>query len=420
MLTSPSQRQRKTFSLGLFGIVLSLFALSSCGGGGADDTLPTPPPPSSDFGAKTISTVARTGVAGHWGYTAPDGNRYVLMGTAKGILVLDLRDSANPRVVDEIDGPTNTQAPGIYWREMRVFGHYAYIVSEHTNVRGGIMIVDLSGLPNTVRYVKSVMPHDGEMPAHTVDIDTSRGLLYLQREQNGQHGSIPFASSAIAKTKELLTRKIQSEKPLEPIGPANQGAVEIWDVKTDPENPIYVSTFNQNHSVHDMTAVGNFCYVAEGYANSFSKWDVSDPKNPQLVVRWNVEPGHFSHAIWPSGDGTFAVTTEELPVGLPARVWQFNGTAPPTLLSSFRIGTGTPHNVILEGRIAYLSHYSEGAAVVDLTNPAVPRVVAQKDTNGLNGPNLGGCWGVYKFPGVALMSCSDIDTGFHLIEVTGK
>ncbi|MES2319132.1 MAG: hypothetical protein V4631_16770 [Pseudomonadota bacterium] len=67
---------------------------------------------SPDFGGTQLSSVARTGVAGTWGYTAPDGSRYAIMGTAKGVLVLELRDTANPRVVDEIDGPTNTQIAG--------------------------------------------------------------------------------------------------------------------------------------------------------------------------------------------------------------------------------------------------------------------------------------------------------------------
>jgi choice-of-anchor B domain-containing protein len=357
-------------------------ALVSCGGGGSGDPVAPPPSTTTDFGAELVSRVARTGVAGTWGYTAPDGSRYALMGTAKGVLVLDLRDPANPRVVEEFDGPTNTSAPGIYWREMRVYGSHAYIVSEHTNVRGGIMILDLSGLPASVRFVKSVTPFDGMLPAHTVDIDTARGLLYLQRDAGG-------------------------------------GAIEIYDLTADPENPVHVTTFNQGRHVHDMTAVGNRVYVAEGSASSFSVWDVSNPASPSMIVRWSV-PGHFAHNIWPSGDGSFVVTTEEIPQGLPARVWQLNGAAAPTPLSQFKIGTGTPHNVVMEGNVAYLSHYTEGAAVVDLSNPASPRVIAQIDTNPYEGSDLSGCWGVYKFPGAPLMICSDIDQGFHLIRITGS
>lgn len=405
------------------GVCLALCAavgLAACGGGSGGGSSTAPPVQSGDFGGSVLSKVARTGVAGTWGYTAPDGSRYALMGTAKGILVLDLRQPASPRVVDEIDGPTNTNVPGIYWREMRVYGSHAYIVSEHDNMRGGIMILDLSALPASVRYVKSVTPRDGSLPAHTVDIDTARGLLYLQRRSN-------LAAPAAAPMRPalfdnpggigggMLAHDPGGHDHGGAAGPAN-GSVEIWDIKTDPENPRYVTTFNQNRAVHDMTAVGDYAYVAEGDANSFSMWDVRNPAAPALLVRWNV--GGYAHNIWPSGDGTFVVTTEEIPNGLPARVWKLNGSAAPTQLSSFKVGTGTPHNVIMEGRMAYLSHYTEGAAVVDLTDPAAPKVVMRVDTTSASGPSTDGCWGAYKFPGVPLMTCSDITNGFHLIGIT--
>lgn len=395
------------------GLAAASMLMASCGGGGSEAPPEEPPSDTLDFGAELVSRVARTGVAGTWGYVAPDGSRYALMGTAKGVLVLDLRDPANPRVVDEVDGPTNTGSPGIYWREIRVYGSYAYVVSEHTNVRGGIMVLDLSQLPASVRYVRSIVPRDGSLPSHTLGIDTARGLLYLQRYSN-----LP----APAQVRERpLHDDGAHEKPDHDHGAnsATQGSVDIYDLSTDPENPTLVTTFNQNRSVHDMTAVGTRVYVAEGTANSFSVWDVADPRNPSLLVRWSV-PGQFAHNIWPSGDGSFVVTTQEIPTGIPAKVWQLNGTAAPALLSEFRIGNGTPHNVVMEGRTAYLSHYTEGAAVVDLATPASPRVVAQIDTNPYSGSQLAGCWGVFKFPGEPLMVCSDIDQGFHLIRVTGS
>jgi choice-of-anchor B domain-containing protein len=393
----------------VINIAACCVALASCGGGGGDSAA-TPPSPANDFGAVLVSKVARSGVAGTWGYVAPDGSRYALMGTAKGVLVLDLRDPSNPRVVDEVDGPTNTNHAGIYWREMRVYGAYAYVVSEHTNYRGGIMVLDLSGLPASVRYVTSVTPRDGQLAAHTLDIDVARGLLYLQRETN-----LAAPASGDGRASALHHG---SEKPEHPVGDANHGSIEVWNLAADPENPTYLTTFNQHRSIHDMTAAGDYVYVAEGNASSYSVWDVRDPRTPTRVVRWAVEAGHFAHNIWPSGDGSFVVTTEEIPTGLPARVWQLNGSAPPTLLSSFKVGTGTPHNVVMEGRMAYLSHYTEGAAAVDLSDPSAPRVVAQLDTNPYDGAQLSGCWGVYKFPNEPLMICSDIDTGFHLIRLT--
>ena len=410
-------------------LALSAVVVSGCGGGGGggDSAPPVIAQQGSpgDFGGKQLSSVERTGVAGNWGYTAPDGSRYALMGTAKGILVLDLRDSAKPRVVDEIDGPTNTPSPGIYWREMRVYGTHAYIVSEQTNVRGGVMILDLSGLPDSVRYVKSFTPRDGILRAHTIDIDTARGLAYLQRPvslappgpaaaplaaplPDAPHGAVFGGGVVLAH---------DTEGAHEHGGPTD-GSVEVWDIKTDPENPRYITTFDLNKSVHDMTAVGELVYVAEGTASSFSIWDVKNPATPTLKVRWVGTAGNFAHNIWPGGDGTFVVTTEEVPAGLPARVWRLNDTAAPTQLSSFKVGTGTPHNVIMEGNMAYVSHYTEGAAVVDLSNPSVPKVVMRVDTSAFSGSGYNGCWGAYKFPGLPLMTCSDIETGFHLISIT--
>lgn len=356
---------------------------SACGGGGGGSS-GDEDPVVANFGAELVSRVSRSGVAGTWGYVAPDGSRYALMGTARGVLVLDLRDPVQPRVVDEIDGPTRTSVPGIYWREMRVRGSYAYVVSEQTDFRGGIMILDLSGLPASVRFVKSVTPRDGRLDAHTLDIDTQRGLLYLQRDTS-------------------------------PRGGLHDGAVEIYDIAADPENPVYLSTFNQQRKVHDMTAGGDHVYVAEGDAGSFSKWDVRDPRAPQLLSRWNV--GGYAHNIWPNADGSMLVTTEEFPTGRPARVWRMNGHVP-TEVATLQVGGATPHNVVIEGQRAYISHYTQGLAVFDLSVPATPRLVALYDTTTARGPDLDGCWGVYKFPDAPLAVCSDTSTGFNLIRIT--
>jgi choice-of-anchor B domain-containing protein len=389
---------------------LRRFCLSFCtallaaacggGGGGGDDAPDAPDTP--DVGAELVSRVERSGVAGTWGYVAPDGSRYALMGTARGVLVLDLRDPAAPRVVDEIDGPTNTSTPGIYWREMRVYGTHAYVVSEQTNVRGGIMVLDLSGLPDAVRFVRSVTPRDGQLAAHTVDIDTARGLLYLQR--------VTDLAAPAASTHDRAAALHH------PVGGPDDGSVEVYDLTADPENPRYITTFNQHRSVHDMTAAGDHVYVAEGNAESFSKWDVSDLSAPRLLARWNV--GGFAHNIWPNADGSLVITTEEYPLGRPARVWRMDANNVPTAVSTLQVGNATPHNVMIEGTRAYLSHYTEGFAVFDLTDPAAPQLVAHLDTNPVRGAELDGCWGVYKFPGEPYAVCSDMRTGFNLIRIT--
>jgi choice-of-anchor B domain-containing protein len=389
--------------LALLAGLLTLAGLAGCGGRKADAAGDPGGglAPTANFGTTLLGQVPRAGVAGCWGYTAPDGSRYAIMGTAKGVLVADLRDPANPRVVDELDGPTNTPSAGIYWREMRVHGRYAYVCSEHTNVRGGVMIIDLGGLPASVRFVRSFTPRDGQLNAHTLDIDPATGLLYLQRYTNlPAPGGQPLPHDE------------------EPFGNAGNGSIEVWDLNGDPENPAFVTTFNQNHFVHDMTARNGRCYVAEGYDSAFSVWDIADPRHPRLLVRWSITPGNFAHNIWPSGDGSFVATTEEVPKGVPAKLWTLNGTAAPTLRASIKHGEGTPHNVQIEGNRAYFSHYAEGVVVADISDLDRPRIIANRDTSAFTGSGYHGAWGVYKFPGQPIMLGSDIEGGLFVVQIT--
>lgn len=381
-----------------------LLACGGSGGGGNPGASGGPSAPTSNFGTALLAQVARDGVAGCWGYTAPDGGRYALMGTAKGVLVADLRDPAAPRVVDELDGPTDTPSPGIFWREMRVHGHYAYVCAEETNFRGGVMIIDLAGLPGSVRFVRSFTPRDGQLNAHTLDIDPATGLLYLQRYTN-----LPPPGAA---------RPAGLRHDEEPFGAPGNGSIEIWDLNGDPENPAFVTTFNQNRFVHDMTARNGRCYVAEGYDSAYSIWDVRDPRHPALVVRWSLPAGQFAHNIWPSPDGSFVATTVEVPKDIPARLWSLNGANPPTARGSIKLGDGTPHNVQIEGNRAYLSHYAAGLLVADLSDLDRPALIANRDTSPFTGPNYQGCWGVYKFPGQPLMLGSDIERGLFVVSIT--
>jgi choice-of-anchor B domain-containing protein len=312
-----------------------------------------------------------------WGYTAPDGRRYGLMGTDVGVLVLALDEALGPTVVDEVAGPRM----GSLHRNIKTYRHYAYVSSERTGEREGILILDLSGLPGPVRYVRSVRPHDGVPTSHNLSIDTARGHLYVQRKH----------------------------------------AIEVWSLEPDPELPRYVTTFATGVSVHDMMVQGSRCYVADGGAKTFSIWDVSDLTRPRRLVVWRV-PG-FAHNIWPSADGTWVVTTEESP-GQPVVLWSVS--ADPTPVVSRRGGFLTApgdmaHNAYVENGRVYISHYTSGMVVLDVTDLDTPVRLGQYDTSPrYEGSSFNGCWGVYPFPDSNLILGSDMEEGFHLLRLTPR
>jgi hypothetical protein len=110
-----------------------------------------------------------------WGYTAPDGRRYGLMGTELGVLVLALDEALGPTVVDEVVGPR----VGPLHRNIKTYRHYAYVSSERVGEREGVLILDLSGLPGPVlepdpeapRYVTTFATR---VPVHDMMVQGSR------------------------------------------------------------------------------------------------------------------------------------------------------------------------------------------------------------------------------------------------------
>ena len=83
-----------------------------------------------------------------WGYKAPDGREYAILGCYDGTAFIDITDPGNIREVDFVP-TTNASSSSNIWREMKTYSHYAYIVSEVGN--SGIQIVDLQYLPDSVR-----------------------------------------------------------------------------------------------------------------------------------------------------------------------------------------------------------------------------------------------------------------------------
>ena len=81
-----------------------------------------------------------------WGYVAPDGHEYALLGAHSGTSIIDL-DVVPIREVAYIPG-VNSE-----WKEIKTWGHCAYVVSEGNQ---GVQIINLSQLPDTAWLLRSI------------------------------------------------------------------------------------------------------------------------------------------------------------------------------------------------------------------------------------------------------------------------
>ena len=119
-----------------------------------------------------------TGGADVWGYTTPDGEEYAIMGVYEGVAVVRADDL---EVIDVIPGPQQND----YWyhRDIKTYGHYAYVTNEMYGINQGLMILDLQYLPDSVRFVGSFEIYP-DIRSHNLSIDVATGFAYIE-ETNG-------------------------------------------------------------------------------------------------------------------------------------------------------------------------------------------------------------------------------------------
>lgn len=120
------------------------------------------------------------------------------------------------------------------------------------------------------------------------------------------------------------------------------------------------------------------------------------------------------------------------------RIWDYSDPTNPVLASTFNTtcsadpfdascdprGTYTAHNVIVEGNLVYISWYSDGVVVLDISDPYSPVEVARYHETGpefeaRNG-GIQDIWGIYKEPRRPFVYASDRNGGLYVMKLRGS
>ena len=324
-----------------------------------------------------------SGYSALWGYKAPNGREYVILGCQTGTSFIDITDSANIVERDFVSGVSSS------WREMKVYSHYAYIVSEGTNSR--LQIVDLQYLPDSVSLVNTYS-YTNYTKTHT--ISQSGPYLYL----NG--GNVTQGAS-------------------------NAGGLTILDL-TNPAAPVKRGQWG-NQYVHDARIIDDTIYACNIYTapqGTASVYVISatNKDNLSTISSWVNNPNPFPHNCALTTDKRYIYTTDETssPNG-KLKVWDRSNLQNITFVTSWQptnITTAIVHNVEIYGNIAVVAHYTAGIRILDISNPTIPQEIAWYDTYpSNNSSNFSGCWGVYMFPSGKIVG-SDISGGLFVIKTT--
>ncbi|HEU4725977.1 MAG TPA: choice-of-anchor B family protein [Candidatus Eisenbacteria bacterium] len=323
------------------------------------------------------------GYSACWSYVHHDGREYGILGTTTGTSIVRLTDPRNPVEVDFIDGPLSD------WREMKQYRNWVYVCSEGAGTGRGIQIISMEN-PDNPRLVKTY--RTGFDTAHTVSIDTTRALLYC----NGT--SIGMVALA-----------------LQPMAGATNAS---------PTSPQEVGVFS-DYYVHDLHLRGTLGYVSAINDGFESILDLTNPANLSAgapgveVKRWNT-PANFTHNSWTTKNGDYLIVTEENSGGKP-KVYDITGPGTPVLKYTFTdLPAHIGHNVHVKGDTAFVSYYTAGVRLYDITDPTKPVEFAYFDTfQGADG-GFDGVWGVAPYFPSGIFITSDISNGLSVFRVDAQ
>ncbi len=307
------------------------------------------------------------GYAAIWGYTAPNGREYALLGCngssgqQAGTSFIDITNIGNVHQVGFVPGPPSS------WREMKTYRQYAYIVTEASG--SGTQIVDLSYLPDSVHLVSTfVYTQSTKNTAKSHSVTIADGFLYLNGCANW--------------------------------GTQFQRGTVIFDLRADPTNPVFVGEYSPSY-FHDTYVLRDTIYGSAIYSGGGLY--IADARNKSSIVPIGqiTYTGSGTHNAWVTKDRRYVITTDEIgSTAKTLKVWDIQNlpTIPPLPTATFTPSpTDIEHNITIRGDYAYVAWYTRGAVVVNITNPASPVLAGSYDTSTQPSGGYEGMWGIYPY-----------------------
>jgi len=367
---------------------------------------------------------ARTDVAQGadiWGFMDLNTNReYAIIGYSTGTAVFDVTDAENPREVGFVDGQRTT------WRDIKVhqlwntteqrWHAYAYVTADDT--LDGLVIIDLTELPQRISRVSYGSDFSAAHNVYLTNTDFSTGLSI-----DGFAPTLILAGSNISDGRfrsYSLTDPTAPEFIAAPSTPGDQpGGDRLY--MHDAASMQVTDGRKDTQCVNAATA--NACQVVFDFnENSFEIWDVTDPADPVRLSRTPYDNARYTHSGWWTEDKQYVFIQDELDErdrGLPTtlRTFSIADLRSPTFAGQWTGETNAiDHNGFVRGNRYYMSNYSRGLTILDITNPASPQTIGRFDTYPAS-DNVGfpGAWGTYPFLPSGNVLISDIDSGLYVV-----
>jgi len=331
-----------------------------------------------------------------WGWTDPEtGVEYALIGLNNGTAFIDISNPTNVIFVGKLPTHTTNSA----WRDVKVYGNYAFIVSEASG--HGMQVFDLTRLRDVNLSIAPVIfaedaHYDEFGNAHNIVINPKSAFAYAV-------GTTTFA-----------------------------GGPHFVDI-SDPLNPTFAGGYSDNAYSHDAQVItyngpdgdysGSEIFIGSN-EDEIAIVDITDKNNPSEIATISYSNLGFTHQGWFTEDQRFFLLGDELDelnFGFNTRTLVFDFEDLDNPQFHFEYEGSNPsidHNGYVLGDLYFLANYTSGVRVIDISDIANGNMeeIGFFDTvPNSNTTNFSGLWNVYPYFESGNIVLSDINSGFFLV-----
>ena len=356
-----------------------------------------------------------------WGFMDLNTHReYAIVGYSSGTAVFDVTDAENPREVGFVNGQSTT------WRDIKVhqfwnatdsrWNAYAYITAD--NASDGLFIIDLSQLPHRIARISYPSDFAEAHNVYLLDTDFSTGISIT--------GNAPTLILAGSNLSDGRYRSYGLSNPASPAFSATPntpndqpGGNRLY--MHDGASMVVTDARKDTQCVN--AGGSDHCDILFDFnESSVDIWDVSAPLSPTRLSQLPYNNSGYTHSGWPSEDQQFLFVQDELDerdrgLATTLRVVSISDLTAPALVGSWTGPTrAIDHNGFVRGNRYYMSNYTRGLTILDISDPANPVSAGRFDTYpASDATGFPGNWGAYPFLPSGNIALSDIDSGFYMV-----
>jgi|TARA_B110000114_G_scaffold88220_1_gene93192 choice-of-anchor B domain-containing protein len=335
-----------------------------------------------------------------WGWTDSEtGKEYAIAAMTNSTAFVDITDPINPVFL----GRLNSNAGNNYWRDVKIYGNYAFIVADNVG-NHGMQVFDLTRLRD-ITGPETLSPdvvYNDVTSCHNIVINEATAVAYLVG-CNNYSGGPNFVDIS------------------DPLNPTSLGGYSLDGYTHDAQ----VITYNGP----DTEYTGKEILVGSN-ANKVVILDVTDKSNIIKITEFDYPQIGYTHQGWFTDDQRFFLLgdeTDEQNFGINTRtlVFDFQDLDNPTQIDTYYgASSAIDHNGYVQGTDFFMASYRAGMRVLDISNIGGTdnqlTEIGYFDTYPQNnGTAFNGAWSVYPYFASGNIIINDIERGLFVVRKSG-